>query len=82
MGGAQGALTARVPSSRFQVLGLGLALGLGFEFGICDFEFLLTAVSGYAVFDSCSFSGVALTGGFRGSLHLIRILLAFLVTLS
>jgi len=27
-------------------LALGLALGLGFEFGICDFEFLLTAVSG------------------------------------
>ena len=81
MGGAPRARLQRafqVPSFRFQVL----ALALGFEFGICDYEFLLTAVSGYAVFDSCSFSGVALTGGFRGSLHLIRILLAFLVTLS
>jgi len=27
-------------------LALALALALAFEFGICDFEFLLTAVSG------------------------------------
>ena len=72
----------RAPGPRFGVVNFEFVWDLGF--GIWDLGFPLTAsaVSGQAVFDSCSFFGFTLTGGLKGSLHLFRILSAFLVTIS